>query len=141
MSLPTKAFRRLAVAFALAAAIAAVTASVAAAGSPDAVDRYLQKHMQPGVAVCDVICRYNHERGITQTTDTLGGNGNDNAGGFRLITDTLAPGDGATSSIAAPTGPSGWPTLALAATVASCAMLVLLAGSVFILRKRRSVAA
>jgi hypothetical protein len=157
MSLPTKAFRRLAVAFALAATIAAVAASVATAnhqdvgveialqqsrgtaGSPDVVDRYLRGHPLTVTGACDAICRYNHERGITPITDTRGGNGN--ADGIRLITDTLARGGEAASPATVPTGTSGWPTVALAATAASCAMLVLLAGSLLVLRRRRSAAA
>jgi hypothetical protein len=157
MSFPIKAFRRLGVAFALAAAIAAVTASVATAnhqdvgvvtalqemrgtaGSPDAVDRYLRGHVQPGAAACDAICRYNHERGTTLVTDTLGGNGNSD--GINLITDTLAKGGGAASPATASTGPSDWPTVALAGTAAACATLVLFAASLLVLRRRRSVAA
>jgi hypothetical protein len=157
MSFSTKTSRRLGVAFALAAAIAAVTASVATAnhqdvgvaialqemrgttGSPDAVDRYLRGHQQTRAAACDAICRYNHERGSTLITDTLGGNGN--ADGISLITDTLAKGGGAVSPATASTGSSGWPTVALAGTAAACAMLALLTGSLLVLRRRRSVAA
>jgi hypothetical protein len=157
MSFPTKTFRRLGVAFALAAAIAAVTASVATAnhqdvgvvialqetrgtaGSPDAVDRYVRGHLQTAAAACDAICRYNHERGTTLITDTLGGNGNPH--GISLITDTLAKGGGAASPATAPTGPSGWPTAAVAGTAAAGAMLALLTGSLLVLRRRRTVAA
>src|SRR5262245_26320198 len=141
MSFATKAFRRLGIAVALAAASAAVTASVATAnhqdvgveialqqsrgnaGSPDAFDRYLRGHPQTGASDCDAICRYNHERGVT------------------LITDTLARGGGAASSANATAGPSGWRTVALMGTAASCAILALLGGSLLVLRRRRSVAA
>ena len=155
MSLATSAFRRLGAVLTLAAAVAAVTVPVAlanhqdvgvttaleemrgTAGAPDALDRYLRAHLQrTGNDACDAICRYNHNRGIRLTTDTLGGNG----GGASLITDTLGGNGGAASPATEPTSPSGWPGATIAAT-ASGMIFVLLAGSLLALRRHRSMTA
>ena len=144
MSLSTSTFRRLGATLTLTAAVAIVTAPTTLANhqdgdtktalqelratpiaAPDAVERYVRRHPQTVSNVeCDAVCRYvhNHERGITLTTDTLGGNG-----GAPLT---------ATASISR----SSWPAAALATGIASGTLAVLLAGTLLALRRRRSVA-
>src|SRR5437016_14513587 len=95
MSLSTSTFRRLRATLTLTAAVATVTAPATLANyqdvgtktalqelratpiaAPDAVERYVRSHPQTASNVeCDAVCRYvhNHKRGITLTTDTLGG--------------------------------------------------------------------
>ena len=145
MSLSTSTFRRLGATLTLTAAVATVTAPATLANyqdvgtktalqelratpiaAPDAVERYVRSHPQTASNVeCDAVCRYvhNHERGITLTTDTLGGNG------------------GAPLTATAPISRSSWPTAALAAGIASGTLVVLLAGTLLVLRRRQSVAA
>ena len=145
MSLSTSTFRRLGATLILTAAVATITAPTTLANhqdgdtktalqelratpiaAPDAVERYVRSHPQTVSNVeCDAVCRYvhNHERGITLTTDTLGGNG------------------GAPLTTTAPISRFSWPAAALAAGIASGTLVVLLAGTLLVLRRRQSVAA
>jgi hypothetical protein len=145
MSLSTSTFRRLGATLTLTAAVATVTAPTTLANhqdvgtktalqevratpiaAPDAVERYVRSHPQTVSNVeCDAVCRYvhNHGRGITLTTDTLGGNG------------------GAPLTATAPISRSSWSAAALAAGIASGTLVVLLAGTLLVLRRRQSVAA
>ena len=145
MTLSTNTLRRFGAIFALTAAIAGVAAPTTLANhqdgdtktalqelratpiaAPDAVERYVRSHPQTASNVeCDAVCRYvhNHERGITLTTDTLGGNG------------------GAPLTATAPISRFSWPAAALAAGIASGTLVVLLAGTLLVLRRRQSVAA
>ena len=145
MSLSTGRFRRLGATLTLTAAVATITAPTTLANhqdvgtklalqelratpiaAPDAVERYVRSHPQTASNVeCDAVCRYvhNHERGITLTTDTLGGNG------------------GAPLTATAPISRSGWPAAARATGIASGTLVVLLAGTLLVLRRRQSVAA
>jgi len=94
--------------------------------APDAVERYVRSRPQtvPNDQ-CDSVCRYlaNHGQGIRLTTDTLGGDG-------------VAP-----LPAIAPANGSSWSGAALAATTASGTLVVLLAGTLLVLRRRRSLAA
>ena len=143
MTLSTNTLRRCGAIFALTAAIAGVAAPATLANhqdvgvkealkeirgtptaAPDAVERYVRSHPQTASHVeCDAVCRYvhNHGRGITLTTDTLGGNGG------APLTETISR--------------SSWPTAALAAGIASGTLVVLLTGTLLVLRRRQSVAA
>ena len=74
-------------------------------------------------------------------TDTLGGNGHpQQVQGYRLITDTLAPGGGAPIE-AAPASPSfSWNDAAVGAGTALGALLVLLGGTLVVARRQGRLA-
>jgi len=145
MSLSTGRFRRLGATLTLTAAVATITAPTTLANhqdvgtklalqelratpiaTPDAVERYIHSHPQTASKVdCDAVCRYVHDhgRGITLTTDTLGGNG------------------GAPLTATAPISRSSGPAAALAAGIASGTLVLLLTGTVLVVRRRQNVAA
>jgi len=145
MSLSLTTFRRLAVTVALAASVAAVTAPATFANhrdvgvstaleqvrgersTPDAIDRYFANHPQARTGVeCDAICRYanNHRTaGLTLRSDTLGGTG------------------GAPLHAASSSDGRSWPAVALGGAGATGALILLITGTLLLLKRRRNVAA
>ena len=144
MSLSTSTFRRLGATLTLTAAVATVTAPTTLANhqdgdtktalqelratptaAPDTVERYVRSHPQTASNVeCDAVCRYvhNHGRGITLTTDTLGGNG-----GVPLSEGPTSRG-------------FSWPAAAVGAATGAGSLVVLFGGTLLVLRRRSSVA-
>jgi hypothetical protein len=140
MTFSSNTLRRLGTILALTAAIAGVAAPAALANhqdvgvtealrelrgtapTSDAVDRYLRNHPQPAASgACDAVCRYlnNHTQGV------------------RFITDTLAPGGGASMQIPASDGAFSWGDASVGAATVVGSLLVLLGGALVVLRKRQ----
>jgi hypothetical protein len=160
MTLSINTLRRLGTILALTTAIAGVAAAPAAlanhqdvgptealremrmtAPTSDAVDRYLRNDPQSATsAECDAVSRYhhNHVDDVRVITDTLGGNGQPKQmQGFRFTTDTLAPGGGTSTQLPAPAGEGfRWVDAGVGAATAVGSMLVLLCGTLVVLRKR-----
>jgi hypothetical protein len=159
MTLSINTLRRLGTILALTAAIAGVAAPAALANHrdvgvtealreirgtapiPDAVDRYLRNDPQSATSVgCDAVCRYVHNdvHGVTLIADTLGGNGQPKqTQGLRFSTDTLAPGGGTSTQLPAPAGEGfRWADAGVGAATAVGSLLVLLCGTLVVLRKR-----
>ena len=148
--------RLLAQAIALAVVVCGLAVPAAAAGSgqppdvfaravarhqalPDVFERYAASH--PYGAAAPATLGAAKPQGSTFITDTLGGNGHpQQVQGYRLITDTLAPGGGAPIE-AAPASPSfSWNDAAVGAGTALGALLVLLGGTLVVARRQGRLA-
>lgn len=131
---------------ALALLVAAVAVPAARAGAPanqptrvdtsDVVSRYLRNHAQALVVAAPAALADSF------ITDTLGGNGPSKhaAPGYRFITDTLAPGVGASLAVAPSSPGFSWADAGVGAGTAAGAVLVLLGGTLLVVRRRGTLA-
>ena len=123
--------RRLLIAITLASAIAALTVALAPA--------MVKAAAVPAISGAALSHAGYQPQGYAFITDTLGGNGRPkhaSVQGYRFITDTLAPGGGATlaSSVPASSG-FNWGAAGIGAA-GTLALLLMLAGSRIVLRRR-----